>query len=37
MPSREDLKRSACDAIDRRKGELIAIAREIFPEPRDRV
>ena len=33
MPSREDLKRMACDAIDRRKQEIIEVARDILNNP----
>ena len=33
MPSKEELKRSACDTIDRRKTEIIAIAKDIMENP----
>ena len=33
MSSREDLKREACDAIERRKAEIIAVAKDILHNP----
>ena len=33
MPDREDLKRGACDAIDRRKSQIIEISRDILDHP----
>ena len=33
MPNKEELKRKACQAIDRRKDELIGIARDILEHP----
>ena len=33
MPAKEELKRKACEAIDRRKDELMAVAREILQNP----
>ena len=33
MPTKEELKRKACQAIDRRKDELIGIARDILEHP----
>ena len=35
MPTREELKAAACEAIDRRSDDLIAVAKDILnnPEP----
>ena len=33
MPNREELKRRACEAINRRKDELVAMARDILEHP----